>query len=180
MISPQTSSGPCGQPWCRPQKPSNKSSEQGRHSSLPATVLLQPGSTQGDVSQSKLSVLGFAQNTSQAGQTDAGKASERERRKTHKPCCSIQVTSPASSLRLGRGEEDFSWVVQFPAHISSRADKDDSVPPLPPLQERGGTDQMLLTPQGRQGAPGTGGSPVQGAAAAWTKKLLCAFSSSLG
>lgn len=121
MISHQTSSGPCGQPSCRPQKPSNKPSEQGRHSSLPATILLQRGPPRGTFLKVNSVFLGFTQNTSQAGQTDAGEASERERRKTHKPCRSIQVTSPVSSLWFGQGEEDFSWMVQFPAHISSRA-----------------------------------------------------------
>lgn len=121
MSSHQTSSGPCGQPSCRPQKPSNKPSEQGRHSSLPATILLQPGPPRGTFLKVNSVFLGFTQNTSQAGQTDAGKTSERERRKTHKPCRSIQVTRPASSLWFAQGEEDFSWMVRFPAHISSRA-----------------------------------------------------------
>lgn len=60
MISHQTSSGPCGQPSCRPQKPSNKPWEQGRLSSTtPPSHHLSPApSTQGDISQSKLNVLG--------------------------------------------------------------------------------------------------------------------------
>lgn len=85
MISPQTSSGLCGQPSCRPQKPSNKRCEQGRHSSLPTIILLQPGPPRGTLLKVNSVFLGFTQNTSKAGQTGAGKAA---RGKAGKPTSS--------------------------------------------------------------------------------------------
>lgn len=162
MISPQTSSGPCGQPWCRPQKPSNKSSEQGRHSSLPATVLLQPGSTQGDVSQSKLSVLGVCPKY-EPGRTDRRWKGEREGKKENPQALLLHPSHESSEFPAGRSRgRGFFLGGTIPcSHLLSSGQRRRC--PFAPTSpgKRGDRPNASDTPR-QAGCPGDRGVPSSG------------------
>lgn len=75
MISHQTSSGGCGQPWA--DRRNLQRSPGNRAGSVPSTSRLPAGSTQGDIAQSELSVLGVDPKY-EAGRTDGRWKGERE------------------------------------------------------------------------------------------------------
>ena len=141
------------------------------------------GSTQGDISQSKLSVLGVYPKY-EPGRTGRRWKGQREGKKANPQALLLHPSHEFSEFPVvrsrGRGFFLDGMIPCSHLLLSPRRRTKTTVSLHSHLSRKGETDQKLLTPHSWEGAPGTGQSTLQGAVASQTKKLLRVFSSSLG